>query len=105
MEGLIKGIVSSLASILIVVASYASWDVAGPIGIFLALVCGGISAFFLLILIYGIENNDFKAGVALPFIAAFGILVAYFGQAPFELTLAVCFLSSIIAVILIQEGD
>jgi hypothetical protein len=58
-----------------------------------------------LTLIYAIENDDFTAGAALPIIVILGILAAYFGQVPFEPTLAMSLLSSILIVILVQEGD
>lgn len=92
-------------AILTIVIAYVTWGSAGPVGTLSALLCAGTSAFFILTLIYAIENDDFTAGAALPFVVIVGILAAYFGHAPSEPTLAMCFLSSILALILIQEGD
>lgn len=92
-------------AILIIVIAYVTWGSAGSIGTSSALLCAGTSAFFILILIYAIENDDFKAGTVLPFIVIVGILAAYFGQVPSWPMLAMCLLSSILGLILIQEGD
>lgn len=105
MHGWVRGIISSVIAILFIVIAYVTWGSAGPIGTLSALLCAGTSAFFILILIYAIENDDFNAGVVLPFIVILGILVAYFGQVPSGPTLAMCLLSSILALLLIQEGD
>ena len=105
MNGWIRGLISSVISILTIAIAYVTWGSAGPVGTLSALLCAGISAFFILILIYAIENDDFRAGAVLPFIVIAGILVAYFGQVPSWSTLAMSVLTSILALILIQEGD
>jgi len=84
---------------------YSTWESVGPIKLAIALLCAATAAALVLILIYAIENDDFRSGALVPFVALFGLLVGYFGQPPFELTLGLCVLASILVVILIQEGD
>lgn len=69
----------------------------------IALFCSVIAAGAFLTLLYAIETDDARYGALIPFIALFGILVAYFGQPPFETTLALCVSVSILAVLIIQE--
>jgi len=104
MTGWIKGFVSSLLLIVIAGVAYATWDAFGPTKTLIALLCAGIAAGLFLTLIYAVERDDYKSGALIPFVALFGILIAYFGQPPFELTVALCFFVSMFAVVLIQKG-
>jgi hypothetical protein len=84
---------------------YSIWGSYGPIPLSITLLCSATAAIFTTVLIYAIENDSFKSGVSIPLIAALGLALGYFGKPPLELTFGLCVLSSILAIILIQEGD
>jgi len=105
MSSWITGLISSVVLLMIAVITYLIWASFGLVLSAIALLCAAIAAAFVLAFIYAVENDDFKAGASIPLIAAFGLAVGYFGQPPLEQTLALCALGSVLAVVLIQEGD
>jgi len=105
LQGWIRGLISSLLLLLMAAVTYVTWGSAGPIKSAIALLCAATASALVLILIYAIEKDDFRSGAAIPFVALLGLLAGYFGQPPFELTLGLCVLASILVIILVQEGD
>lgn len=105
LAGFISGIISALVLFGMGGIAYSIWASFGLIPLSTALLCSAVAALFTLVLIYAIEHDSYKSGLSIPFVVALGIVAGYLGKPPFELTLGLCVLTSILAVILIQEGD
>jgi hypothetical protein len=104
MAGWIKGFVSSVLLLVIAGFVYVTLGAVGPFKTLVALLCAIDAAILFLTFIYAIERDDYKSGAIVPFIGLLGFLVAYFGQPPLELTVALSFFVSLFAIIIVQEG-
>jgi uncharacterized membrane protein len=103
MGGAIKGIFMSLVFLIIAGTSYYAILYYGLELTFVAILCATIVAAAFFMLLYAMEKDSTAYGALVPFIALLGILLAYFGQAPFETTLALSFFVSLFVALLIQR--
>lgn len=104
-SGWIKGIVSSLLLLLLAAVDYGTLVSSGLFELMVTIGCTMLAMLLILTLIYAIENDDFRSGFAIPFIAISALVIGYFGQAPVGFALLSCLLGAMLATILVQEGD
>lgn len=103
MGGALKGIGLSLIFLIIAGMAYYAILYYGVTLTFVAILCAIIAAAAFLVLLCAMEKDSIVYGALVPFIALFGFLVAYFGQAPTETTLGLCFFVTVFVVLLIQR--
>lgn len=105
MENWLKGLAGTSTGLLVIVVTIATGYYISAIGAVVAFICAVLVAGAFLGLIYAVEKNDFRFGVAVPLVAALAIIVGIFGQPPVPSTFGLCFLTAIFGIIMIQEGE